>query len=509
MIGFFRWLETKKYKVQVRVFLSRYRGYQVCPDCAGRRLRREALHVRVGGLDIDAVCALSVREAREFLARLGPEADDGGAGARVVAELERRLRYLADVGLDYLTLGRAFSTLSGGEAQRIALASALGTALVGTLYVLDEPSVGLHPRDTDRLIAILQALRDQGNTVVVVEHDRAIIRVADHVIDLGPGRGGAGRPRRVPGVVRGAAQRGAQPDRQVPPRRAGLGVRAARRQPGGAAIVVRGARAHNLKGIDVRIPLGAMTCVTGVSGSGKSTLVHDVVCAAIRRDPRAEAPASVPWDSVDSVERDRRGRDRRPVAHRPHAALQPGHLRQGVRPHPRAVRGHRRRPRPRPVGQPFLLQRPRRALRGLRRRRPGPRGHAVPRRRVPGLRGVRGQALPAGGPRGALARPLDRPGPGDDGAGGAALLRRPAGDRPAAEAVRRDRARLPSPGPAGDDALRRRGAAGEAGGAPRAAAGGAGALRARRADHRAAHGRHRASWWPAWRACAKAGPRCW
>jgi excinuclease ABC subunit A len=303
VIGFFRWLETKKYKVQVRVFLSRYRGYQVCPACAGRRLRREALHVRVGGLDIDAVCALSVREAREFLSRLGTEADDGGAGARVISELERRLRYLADVGLDYLTLGRAFSTLSGGEAQRIALASALGTALVGTLYVLDEPSVGLHPRDTDRLIAILQALRDQGNTVVVVEHDRSIIRIADHVIDLGPGAGEQGGRVVFQGSCAELLSEGRSLTAKYLRGELGTGARAARKRPGGAAIVVRGARAHNLKNIDVRIPLGAMTCVTGVSGSGKSTLVHDVVCAAIRRDPRSESPAADPWDSVDSVER--------------------------------------------------------------------------------------------------------------------------------------------------------------------------------------------------------------
>jgi excinuclease ABC subunit A len=303
VIGFFRWLETRKYKVQVRVFLSRYRGYQVCPDCGGRRLRREALQVQVGGLDIDAVCALSVREAREFLARVGPEADDGGAGSRVLSELERRLRYLSEVGLEYLTLGRTFSTLSGGESQRIALASALGTALVGTLYVLDEPSVGLHPRDTGRLIAILQALRDQGNTVVVVEHDRAIIRVADYVIDLGPGAGEQGG--RV--VFQGSCAELLSESRSLTAKylrgELSLGVRTARRRPAGAAIVVRGARAHNLKGIDVRIPLGAMTCVTGVSGSGKSTLVHDVVCAALRRDGSGEPPEDVPWDSVSSVER--------------------------------------------------------------------------------------------------------------------------------------------------------------------------------------------------------------
>src|SRR5688572_16511358 len=303
VIGFFRWLETKKYKVQVRVFLSRYRGYQVCPSCQGRRLRADALHVRVNDRDIDSVCALSIREARTFLASVPAEADDGGAAARIVTELERRLRFLADVGLDYLTLGRSFATLSGGEAQRIALASALGTALVGTLYVLDEPSVGLHPRDTKRLIAILETLRDQGNTVVVVEHDRSIIKIADHVIDLGPGAGEQGGRVVFQGSCAELLSEGRSLTAKYLRGELATSVRAPRRRPGGAAIVVRGARAHNLKGIDVRIPLGALTCVTGVSGSGKSTLVHDVVCAAVRRDPRAEPAAGVPWDSVASVER--------------------------------------------------------------------------------------------------------------------------------------------------------------------------------------------------------------
>jgi excinuclease ABC subunit A len=308
VIAFFRWLETRKYKVQVRVFLSRYRGYQPCPDCGGRRLRHEALCVRVGDRDIDEVCALSVREARDFLARLPADGESAAAVARVVSELERRLRYLADVGLDYLTLGRPFATLSGGEAQRIALASALGTALVGTLYVLDEPSVGLHPRDTARLVSILKALRDQGNTVVVVEHDRAIIRVADHVIDLGPGAGEQGGRVVFQGSCAELLAEGRSLTAKYLRGEIGLGARAPRRKPAGPAIVVRGARAHNLKGVDARIPLGAMTCVTGVSGSGKSTLVHDVVCAALRRGERrgpgedAAAEATAAWDSVTGAE---------------------------------------------------------------------------------------------------------------------------------------------------------------------------------------------------------------
>jgi excinuclease ABC subunit A len=291
VVGFFRWLETKKYKVQVRVFLSRYRGYQVCPACHGARLRPEALGVRVGGRGLDEVCALSVREALPFLASLEFDETDGAVAAKVLFELRRRLQYLTDVGLDYLTLDRAFASLSGGEAQRIALATALGTGLVGTLYVLDEPSIGLHPRDTNRLIDVLKALRDQGNTVLVVEHDRAIIKVADNVIDLGPGAGEQGGRVVFQGSYaelmrdgRSLTAKYLRGELQIP-------VPSRRRRGNGLALAVRGARAHNLKGIDVRIPLGTLTCVTGVSGSGKSTLVTDVICAALlHRQGRWDRP---------------------------------------------------------------------------------------------------------------------------------------------------------------------------------------------------------------------------
>jgi excinuclease ABC subunit A len=283
VVGFFRWLETKKYKVQVRVFLSRYRGYQVCPACAGARLRPEALHVKVGGKSIDEACSLPVREARTFLAGLELDEREGKIAGKVLAELQRRLRFFADVGLDYLTLNRPFGTLSGGEAQRIALATSLGTGLVGTLYVLDEPSIGLHPRDTNRLVRILEALRDQGNTVLVVEHDPGIMRVADHIIDLGPGAGEQGGRVVFQGSYpelledgRSLTGKYLRGELQIP-------VPAKRRRGNGLFLVVRGAREHNLRNIDVKIPLGAFTCVTGVSGSGKSTLVHDVLCAALLR----------------------------------------------------------------------------------------------------------------------------------------------------------------------------------------------------------------------------------
>ena len=190
--GFFRWLESKKYKVHVRVFLSRYRGYLVCPECRGTRLRPEARAVRVGGQPIDVLCGFTVARARRFFDELALTEKEAAVAERIVREIRRRLSFLSDVGLDYLTLDRLSSTLSGGEAQRINLATALGSALVGTLYVLDEPSIGLHPRDNERLLRILQQLRDQGNTVVVVEHDTEMIRSGDYLVDLGLGAGTRG-----------------------------------------------------------------------------------------------------------------------------------------------------------------------------------------------------------------------------------------------------------------------------------------------------------------------------
>jgi excinuclease ABC subunit A len=291
VLGFFRWLDAKKYKVQVRVFLSRYRGYQECHACGGSRLRPEALRVRVGARSIQEVCALSVKEARAFLAGLALEGEEAAVASKLTSELERRLGLLADVGLDYLTLDRPFGTLSGGEAQRIALATAVGTGLRGTLYVLDEPSVGLHPRDTDRLIRILKALRDQGNTVVVVEHDQALVRAADHLIDLGPGAGEQGG--RV--VFQGTVAEILEDPRSLTGKflrgELRIAVPAKRRRGDGLFLQVEGARVHNLKGVKVRVPLGAFTCVTGVSGSGKSSLVHDVIAASLLRRRQGSSEA--------------------------------------------------------------------------------------------------------------------------------------------------------------------------------------------------------------------------
>jgi excinuclease ABC subunit A len=281
--GFFNWLERKKYKVHVRVFLSRYRGYLTCPDCGGSRLRREPRDQQVGGTALAAVCAKPVSEARRFFDGLRLTEKETAIAAKVLGEIRKRLRFLADVGLDYLTLDRLSSTLSGGEAQRINLATSLGSALVGTLYVLDEPSIGLHPRDNHRLIAILRQLRDQGNTVLVVEHDEDMIRVADHVVDLGLGAGEQGGRVVFSGPLDGLL---AEPNSLTARYMRGelsIPVPGTRHRGPGQKIRVLGATEHNLKAIDVTVPLGTLTCVTGVSGSGKSTLVHDIIHPAIKR----------------------------------------------------------------------------------------------------------------------------------------------------------------------------------------------------------------------------------
>ncbi|MGE3492161.1 MAG: excinuclease ABC subunit UvrA [Vicinamibacterales bacterium] len=281
--GFFRWLEKKKYKVHVRVFLSRYRGYLTCPDCSGTRLRREARDVQVGGVTIDKASGRTVREAEKFFKQLKLTEKEAAIADKVLKEIQKRLGFLRDVGLDYLTLDRLSSTLSGGEAQRINLATSLGSALVGTLYVLDEPSIGLHTRDNQRLIDILRQLRDQGNTVIVVEHDADMIGVADFVVDMGLGAGEHGGRVIFTGTLdqlmvepRSLTAKYLRGELSIP-------VPQSRRKGGPQRIRLLGATEHNLKGVDIEIPTNTLTCVTGVSGSGKSTLVHDVLYAAMKR----------------------------------------------------------------------------------------------------------------------------------------------------------------------------------------------------------------------------------
>ena len=279
--GFFTWLERKKYKLHVRVFLSRYRGYAMCSECGGTRLRAEARAVRVAGRSITEICALTVKEARKFFGSLQLTESQTKIADKILEEIRSRLQFLDEVGLDYLSLDRLTSTLSGGESQRIQLATSLGSHLVGALYVLDEPSIGLHPRDTQRLIDILKSLRDLGNTVLVVEHDPDTIQAADHVIDLGPGAGELGGKLLFAGSYdamltehKSLTGRYLNGELRIP-------IPNNRHRPSGKFLRLFGATLHNLQNVDLIIPLGTLTVVTGVSGSGKSTLVHDVLYRAL------------------------------------------------------------------------------------------------------------------------------------------------------------------------------------------------------------------------------------
>ena len=279
--GFFTWLERKKYKLHVRVFLSRFRGYATCPECGGTRLRAEARAVRVAGKSITEVCKLTVKEARAFFSNLQLSESQLKIADKILEEIRTRLQFLDEVGLDYLTLDRLTSTLSGGESQRIQLATSLGSHLVGALYVLDEPSIGLHPRDTQRLIDILKSLRDLGNTVLVVEHDPDTIHAADCVIDLGPGAGELGGKLLFSGPYdamlnehKSLTGRYLSGELRIP-------VPNVRHKPAGKFLRIFGASLHNLQNVDLMIPLRMLTVVTGVSGSGKSTLVHDVLYKAL------------------------------------------------------------------------------------------------------------------------------------------------------------------------------------------------------------------------------------
>ncbi len=279
--GFFQLMERKKYKLHVRVMLSKYRGYARCPECKGERLRAEARAVLLDGRNICQAAALNIAAAHQFFSALKLTREQEEIAGSILHEVQQRLRFLDSVGLDYLTLDRLASTLSGGEAQRIQLATSLGSQLVGALYVLDEPSIGLHTRDTAKLIRILENLRDLGNTILVVEHDPDVLRSADYLMDLGPGAGEYGGKLLAAGTVEQVER---NPDSLTGRYLSGaltIPVPTRRREPGREKLTLRGARVHNLRGVDVEIPLGLLVCVTGVSGSGKSTLVHQVLYRAI------------------------------------------------------------------------------------------------------------------------------------------------------------------------------------------------------------------------------------
>jgi len=300
--GFFAHLEHKKYKLHVRVFLSRYRGYSLCSACNGMRLRTEAQQVRIADKNICQVCALTVEQAGKFFDEVKLSQQQKAIAERLLQEIGERLRFLNEVGLEYLTLDRLASTLSGGEAQRIQLATSLGSRLVGTLYVLDEPSIGLHSRDTHRLIKILHDLRDLGNTILVVEHDPDVMRASDHILDLGPGAGENGGKVIASGSFDEILHSSTSLTGRYLSDELRIQPPANRRVPGKARIKIRGARAHNLKGVDLDIPLGMLVAITGVSGSGKSTLLHDVLyqgLSAAKRQTNGMPVTSPLWESME------------------------------------------------------------------------------------------------------------------------------------------------------------------------------------------------------------------
>jgi excinuclease ABC subunit A len=296
--GFFRWLDRHKYKMHYRVFASRWKSQRTCSACGGARLRPEALAVHIGGKSIADLCRLQIRDTARFMAELG-RADTAHHAMRIVLDqISARLGYLVSVGLAYLTLDRTLRTLSGGEQQRVTLTSALGSSLVNMLYVLDEPSIGLHPADVDRLVRAVQSLRHRGNSVVVVEHEETMIRSADQVLEIGPGAGERGGQVVYQGSSNDISSHVTSVTGDYLAGRRGVHVASQRRTPDHGWIRLSGARGNNLRDLSIDFPLGVLCVVTGVSGAGKSTLVNDTLYPALRRSMRLEAPRPQPFRDI-------------------------------------------------------------------------------------------------------------------------------------------------------------------------------------------------------------------
>ena len=441
----------------VRSELERYMTALPCVKCDGRRLRPEALSILIDGLHIMQITAMSIARASEWVRGL-----TGGAGAapvlnerertianQIVKEIDSRLKFLLDIGLDYLTLDRSAGTLSGGEAQRIRLATQIGSGLMGVLYVCDEPSIGLHPADDARLIGTLLHLRDLGNTVIVVEHDEAIMRNADWILDLGPGAGEHGGYLVAEGPIDVIKETEASITGAYLSGRRTIPVPKTRRRGNGNAIKIEGARENNLKQVDVSIPLGSLVCVTGVSGSGKSTLINEVLYKRLAqvfyRAKDRPAPSTASPASNTST---RSSISTSPPSAAPRAATPP----PTPAPSPRSASSSPPSPRPAPRlhAGPLLLQRQGGPLRVLRRRGLRPHRDAVPPRRDRPLRGLRGQALQPRGAGGPLQGQVHRRGPQHDRRRGVGLLlRHPQGQQQALHHARRGPGLHP-PRPAGD-----------------------------------------------------------
>ena len=416
---------------QQRERIEEYMSFRPCPTCKGARLKPEVLAVTVGARSIHEFTRMSVTRALAFLDELDLTPTEELIGHRIVKEIRERLTFLDNVGVGYLQLDRAAKTLSGGEAQRLRLATQIGSQLVGVLYILDEPSIGLHQRDNDKLIATLERLKALGNTVLVVEHDEQMMRSADHLVDMGPGagehggyvvaEGTAAKVMQAPGSVTGQFLAG---ERRiaVPPRR----------EDDRGHFTVRGAAEHNLKEIDVDFPVGKFVTVTGVSGSGKSTLVNEIVLQGAREPAQPDAREAGRARRGRGHRRLRQGDRHRPEADRAHAALEPGHLHRPLHPHPRALLAHPRGEGARVQARPLLLQRPRRPLRDLQGRRDDQDRDALPARRVRPVRDLSRTPVQQGDTGGALQGQVDRGRARHVRRGGARLLRQDPEAAPAA-----------------------------------------------------------------------------
>ena len=412
----------------MREELAKYLNNKPCPDCNGTRLREEARHVMVGSVPIYVISAMPLKQALAFFEALTLDGHRAQIADRIVKEIIARLGFLNNVGLDYLSLDRSADTLSGGESQRIRLASQIGSGLTGVMYVLDEPSIGLHQRDNDRLLGTLKHLRDIGNSVLVVEHDEDAIRAADYVVDMGPGAGEHGGEVVAEGTPEAIRLTEHSLTGQYLSGRRRIAIPKKRRQPDPERqLVVTDASGNNLKHVTLNLPVGLFVCVTGVSGSGKSTLINDTLYTAVARHlygvvGRTRAARRDPRPGIL-----RQGDQRRPDADRPHPALQPGHLHRSVHADPRTVRRGARSTRARLRAGPLLLQRQGRTLRGLPGRRRDQGRDAFPARHLRAVRRLPRRALQ---PRdaGSAVQGQDHPRrAGNDRRAGARILRRGAG----------------------------------------------------------------------------------
>ena len=460
------YIERRHREAESDTSRERFEGFMrevPCPACEGSRLKPVSMAVTLGGKNIAEVCRLPINEAADFLRTLELSPRERQIAERVLKEIQERLNFLLDVGLDYLSLDRPSGSLSGGEAQRIRLATQIGAGLVGVLYVLDEPSIGLHQRDNHRLIETLVRLKDLGNTLIVVEHDEDTIRVADWVVDIGPGAGEHGGQVVVSGTVDDLLEHHDSATGMYLSGRKQIPVPEVRRpRTPGRELVVRGAKEHNLRDIDVTFPLGVFVAVTGVSGSGKSTLVNDILYTSLAK--QIYNARTVPGrhrrieglDHVDKVIHV----DQSPIGRTPRS--QPGDVHRRLRPRPQAVRVHAGGEGARLPAGPVLVQRQGRPLRGVRRRRHDQDRDELPAGRLRPVRGLPRRPLQPRDARGALQGQDHRRGPRHADRGGRGVLRGHPGDRPAHAHAGRRRPRLRPARPAGADAVRRRGAARQA-----------------------------------------------